>query len=835
MYVHYIMVTTKTTRWATSAAKAKKANITEKWLEKKKKTPAKKSPAKKSTRSVDLSGTKDVQPKMPAKVKVLKKLLSTDISKWNHLVIVESPAKAKTISGYLWKHVTVRASYGHVSDLPAKTMWIDIKNDFEPTYEVTPEKRKVIAELKKHVKDADGVWLATDEDREWEAIGWHVAQALWLDVNTTPRIVFHEITKEAIQHAVQNPRTLNMDLVDAQQARRVLDRLVWFSISPVLWTKIKRGLSAWRVQSVAVKLIIEKEREIQWFKPEESWKLFADISYWTHTLQVTLAKIAWKDPKLATYDDVVAACKPYGIAFKDSDVHADEKTGYSIVSQKHSQWFVLQDIVIKQWKKNPAAPFITSSLQQEASRRFGRGVKQVMQVAQRLYESGFITYMRTDSTNLSGLAIGTAKAYITSTYGEKYHQVRQFAGKSKNAQEAHEAIRPSYIDRTPEKSWLSSQELMLYRLIWQRTVASQMASAEVEQTTYQFAPEWIDHIWTIQWEVITFDWFLAIYEKQKSETSDDEEAGNDGDVVLPKIPKNTTCPTSELTWVQYFSKPPSRYTESALVKALESRGIWRPSTYAPTIQTIQDRGYVEKKEDKKLYPLEIAFLVNDYLAEHFKTLMDYEFTANMEQTLDEIAEWQHWWKDMMKNFYVWFDKEIWEAKKWEKAVALVGRECPKCKEWQLIYKFTRFGKFIWCEKYPECDYTEKTKEESDALAPLKEKYEWQPCPEWGTIVVKMGRFWPFLTSSLYPEVKWITSIPDDAKIALEKEHGGKTCPECGKGTLVVKKARRGNYFLACDKYPDCKHAENIPGQPATWGGGKWGGRRFVKKKVTKKK
>lgn len=812
----------KTERWVTSAAKAKK-------------TPAKKAPAKKAASKPSKSAAKEVGTKMPAKVKVSTKILSTDITKGNHLVIVESPAKAKTIWGYLGKHVTVRASYGHVADLPGKTMWVDIKNDFEPTYEITPEKRKVIAELKKHIKDADGVWLATDEDREWEAIGWHVAQALWLDVKTTPRIVFHEITKEAINNAIQHPRTINMDLVDAQQARRVLDRIVWFSISPVLWTKIKRGLSAWRVQSVAVKLIIEREREIQDFKPEESWKLFADISYWSHTLQVTLAKVAWKEPKLATYEDVISACKPYGITFTDSDMHADEKSWTTIVSKKHAHWFVLEDIVIKQWKKNPSAPFITSSLQQEASRRFGRGVKQVMQVAQRLYESGFITYMRTDSTNLSALAIWTAKSYITNTYGEKYHQVRQFASKSKNAQEAHEAIRPSYIDRTPEKSWLSAQELMLYRLIWQRTVASQMASAEVEQTTYQFAPEWIDHMWTIQWEVITFDWFLVIYEKQKSETTDDEVETNDGDVVLPKIPKKTNCPASEFTGVQYFSKPPSRYTESALVKALESRGIWRPSTYAPTIATIQDRGYVEKKEDKKLYPLEIAFLVNDYLVEHFKKMMDYEFTANMEETLDEIAAGNQWWKDMMKTFYTWFEKEIWEAKKWEKAVVLVWRECPKCKEWQLVYKFTRFGKFIWCDRYPECDYTEKTQEESDALAPLKEKYEWQPCPEWGTIVVKMGRFWPFLTSSLYPEVKWITSIPDDAKIALEQEFGGKPCPECGEWKLVVKKARRGNYFLACDRYPTCKHAENIPGQAAPGGGWKWGWRRFVKKKVTKKK
>lgn len=811
----------KTTRSTTSAAPAKKV--------------AKKAPAKKTAKKAPTKkAVHEVWKSMPAKVKVSSKILSTDISVWNHLVIVESPAKAKTIWWFLWKHVTVRASYGHVADLPSKTMGVDIKNNFEPTYEITPEKRKVIAELKKHVKEADGVWLATDEDREGEAIGWHVANALWLDIAKTPRIVFHEITKEAIHAAVQKPRTIDMNLVDAQQARRVLDRIVWFSISPVLWVKIKRGLSAGRVQSVAVKLIIEKEREIQDFKPVESWKVFADIHHGAYTLRVSLAKVDGKEPVLNVLDDVKTILSAYGIAVTDTDIHADDKSGTSSVIKKSSQELTLQDIVVKQGKKNPAAPFITSSLQQEASRRFGRGVKQVMQVAQRLYEAWFITYMRTDSTNLSWLAIGAAKKYIIDTYGEKYHQVRQYASKSKNAQEAHEAIRPSYIDRSPEKSWLSAQELMLYRLIWQRTVASQMASAEVEQTTYQFAPEKISHLWTISGEVITFDGFLAIYEKQVSETKEDDEIADEDSGVLPKITKGTTCPSDIFTWVQYFSKPPSRYTESALVKALESRGIGRPSTYAPTIATIQDRWYVEKKEDKKLYPLEIAFHVNDFLDAHFKHMMSYEFTAKMEDSLDEIAEGGIAWHDMMNKFYTGFDKEIQDAKKGEKATMLVGRACPKCKEGQLIYKFTRFGKFIGCDKYPECDYTEKSKEETDALAPLKEKYEGQPCPDGWTIVVKMGRFGPFLTSSLYPEVKWISAIPDDMKIALEKEHGWKACPDCWKGKLVVKKARRGNYFLACDRYPECKHAENIPWQAAS-SGGSWGGRRFTKKKVTKKK
>ncbi len=814
------MAVTKTTRSTTSAAKAKK--VAESTTSATKKTPAKaaakKSPAKSVAKKTPAK--KSAVSKAPTipRVKPLWKILSRDIKTGNHLVIVESPAKAKTISGFLWKHVMVQASYGHVSDLPSKTMWVDIAHDFVPTYEITPEKKKVIADLRRRAEGVDGVWLATDEDREGEAIAWHVAQALWLSVEQTPRIVFHEITKEAIQHAIDTPRTIDMNLVDAQQARRILDRIVWFSISPILWTKIKRGLSAGRVQSVAVKLIIEREREIQAFKPEESWRIFADIAYQKYSLRLTLTKVDGKEPDLPNYDAVANLLQQYSITPNVDGLITDEKSETKTGSYTGKYGFTLDDIVVKHAKKNPSAPFITSSLQQEASRRFGWGVKQVMSVAQKLYEQWFITYMRTDSTNLSTLAIWAAKNFIVKTYGEQYHQVRQYAAKSKNAQEAHEAIRPSYLDRKPENSGLSGQELMLYRLIWQRTIASQMASAQVEQTTYQFLADGIkNHLWTIQGEVVTFDWFLVLYEKQQEETKEEDETNHDeDDTTLPKIPKNTHCEWDLIEAKQYFSKPPARYSESALVKALESRGIGRPSTYAPTIATIQDRGYVEKKEDKKLYPMEIAFHVTDYVEKHFTNLMNYEFTAKMEATLDEIAAGDQSRQHMMHDFYTPFEAAMQDAKKWEKTVMPVGRKCPKCEEGELIYKFTKFGKFIGCERYPECDYTEKTQEESDVLAPLKEKYEGQPCPEGGTIVVKMGRFWPFLTSSLYPEVKWITSIPDENLLALQAQYGGVPCPDCGKGKLVVKKARRGNYFLACDRYPDCKHAENIPGQKNTY-------------------
>lgn len=842
---------TSKTRSTHSAAKAKKGE-TNSEIKSIKKTPVKKASKPKTTKAT--KAKKSLAKKQTGSTAIAKtssaKLRTTflsDISKGSHLVIVESPAKAKTIKGFLGGHVDVQASFWHVADLPNKTLGVDIKDNFKPTYEIAPEKKKVISELKRRAVGMDGIWLATDEDREWEAIAWHVANALGLDVKEVPRIVFHEITKEAIKSAVSTPRKLDIDLVDAQQARRVLDRIVWFSVSPILWTKIKRGLSAGRVQSVAVKLVVEREREIQNFKPEESRKVFSELTHEDYSLSVELTKIKGKTPHLKTFPDIEKLLAEYKISLSQKDIGFDKKNWNQLVNLNYTHPFTLSNITVKSWKKNPSPPFITSTLQQEASRRFGWTVKQVMSVAQRLYEAWYITYMRTDSTNLSSLALGSAKEYITSTFGEKYHQVRQFTSKIKNAQEAHEAIRPSYIDRTPEKSNLAGQELSLYRLIWLRTVASQMASAEYEETTYDFAPEGIDHTRSIKGEIITFPWFLTLYgekpaPKKPAKSLDDENNTQDEDeeiiqeITLPKIKKWTICSASSLLAKQLFSQPPSRYTESGLVKALESRAIWRPSTYAPTIATIQDRWYVEKKEDKKIYPLEISFHVQDYLEKYFTKLMNYEFTAKMEDKLDDVAIGKVKRESMMQQFYDWFETQLLEAKKWEKTTMPVGRHCPKCKDWNLIFKFTKFGKFIGCDAYPECDYTEKTQEENDALAPLKEKYEGKPCPEWGTIVVKIGRFGPFLTSSLYPEVKRISSIPDDIKIDLEAKHWGGVCPDCKEGTLVVKKARRGNYFLACSRYPDCKHAENIPWQEnSSWAWSSGAKKRFRKKAITKKK
>ena len=418
-----------------------------------------------------------------------------------------------------------------------------------------------------------------------------------------------------------------------------------------------------------------------------------------------------------------------------------------------------------------------------------------MSVAQKLYENGFITYMRTDSTNLSTVAVDACSDFITAQYGSRYLQKRVYKGKSANAQEAHEAIRPTYIDKTPKKSWLSAQELRLYDLIWRRTVATQMADALVETTTYSFSPLDKKSTWISKGQVITFDGFLVLYENSQE------------DIILPALKEWSVLNSKSIEAHQQYTKPPARFTEASLVKALEAKGIGRPSTYAPTIQTIQDRGYVVK-EEKKLLPTDIAFVVTDYLEKYFHDLMSYEFTAHLENKLDEIATGEIKRQGMMGDFYKNFSAEIKKADAGDKEQILVWRKCPECKEGDLVYKFWKTGKFIGCSRYPDCKHIEETPEQSDRLSKLKELYEGKPCPAGGTIVVRVGRFGPFLSSSDYPAVKRIQSIPDPQIVELENKFGGKKCSKCGEGTMHVKKSKRGP-FLACDHYPDCKNAENI--------------------------
>lgn len=575
-----------------------------------------------------------------------------------NLVIVESPAKAKTIEKFLGKDYKVLSSYGHIRDLKKKHFGVDIKKDFEPNYEIPAEKKELVNELKEEAKNAEIVWLASDEDREGEAISWHLYEVLKLTPQKAKRIVFHEITKTAILNAIQNPRDINIDLVNAQQARRVLDRIVGFELSPILWRKVKPSLSAGRVQSVTVRLVVEREREIQNFKAEASYRivgtfLVPDADGKLVEMKAELSK------RLKTKEEA-----------------------RKFLQECQNASFSIDDINTRPLRKSPAAPFTTSTLQQEAARKLGFSVKQTMSVAQKLYESGKITYMRTDSVNLSEYAIEGSKAAITQMMGERYVKTRHFTTKSKGAQEAHEAIRPTYMEN--QKVDGTAQEKKLYALIWKRTLASQMADAEVEKTTASISISNSSESFIATGEIIKFDGFLRIYK----ESRDDENEGEDESGLLPPLTVGQTLQSQEILATERFTQRPPRYTEASLVRKLEELGIGRPSTYAPTISTIQQRGYVEKTdrqgedriyniltlkdgkvaerkekevtgtEKNKLFPTDIGMVVNDFLTEFFPEIMDFNFTATVEKEFDEVAEGEKKWTDIMKNFYKGFHASV---------------------------------------------------------------------------------------------------------------------------------------------------------------------------------
>jgi DNA topoisomerase-1 len=573
-----------------------------------------------------------------------------------NLLIVESPAKAKTIEGYLGKDFTVKSSYGHIRDLVKSEDAIDINNNFEQKYEVPADKKQVVSELKKLAKDADMVWLASDEDREGEAISWHLFDALNLKDANTKRIVFHEITKPAILRAIENPRKIDYNLVNAQQARRVLDRLVGFELSPVLWKKVKPSLSAGRVQSVAVRLIVDREREVNKFKSDAAFKIVALFGKGKNAFKAELAeRFAKQDDAEKFLQDCVKAI------------------------------FEIKSLDTRPTKRSPAAPFTTSTLQQEASRKLGYSVARTMQVAQRLYESGHITYMRTDSLNLSDTAIAAAASEIVSAWGDKYHQSRKYKTKNASAQEAHEAIRPTYFNNHTING--ESAEKRLYELIWKRAIASQMSEAQFEKTVAKISVSTRKEELTANGEVMKFDGFLKVY----LESNDDEEDNQTADgenAILPPLTKGQILELQEMTATERFSRPPARYTEASLVKKLEELGIGRPSTYAPTISTIQNRGYVVKeeregrvrnfrvltlknenitKEEKsentgaernKLFPTDIGAVVNDFLVQHFQGIVDFNFTASVEKQFDEIAQGLQDWTKMIRTFYDPFHKDV---------------------------------------------------------------------------------------------------------------------------------------------------------------------------------
>ena len=739
-----------------------------------------------------------------------------------NLVIVESPAKGKTIEKFLWPDFKVVASMWHIRDLPVKSLWINIEDNFKPEYWVSDDKKKTVTELKKQAKSANEVWIATDEDREWEAIWWHLCHVLSLDPSKAKRIVFHEITKSAITDSVKNPRTVDINLVDAQQARRTLDRLVWYKVSPILWQKIRKWLSAWRVQSVAVKLIVEKENEIKKHKPEESWKLTTELQVWKNKFKAQFSKISGKVKKCKSREDAEKLLSTIFWSLDDIKETKDKK-GSAILKKEALINFIVQDVIKKDSKRKPWAPFTTSTIQQEAARKCGFWVKQTMTIAQKLYEwmdlgngerEWLITYMRTDSVNLSEKAKSDCKSFIEKSYGKEYHTARDFKTKASWAQEAHEAIRPTEISRSPESlKWvLDAGQLKLYTLIYNRTLASQMSEALVEVTTFTFSPESASsQEWVTKWEVIKFDGFMKLY----IEWTDDETEWEDTETgILPNLSSWDIAVSNEITANQIFSKPPARYTEASLVKKLESEWIGRPSTYAPTISTIIDRWYIEKLQTKHLAPTEIAFVVTEFLEKYFSKMMQYKFTKEVEEDFDKISEWKETYSTMLSKFWEGSLKkdldEAWD--KAEKVVQLVWKKCPECKE-ELVYKFSKWGKFIWCSWYPECKHIEQPEEEKNALNALKKKYEWKPCPDWieWTVVVKTWRYWPFLASSEYPKVKWIGKIKSEKEEILEAILAEKWLlvdEESGE-EMVVKNSRRWP-FLAAKNYPDVKIAKNIP-------------------------
>ena len=699
-----------------------------------------------------------------------------------NLVIVESPTKAKTISRFLGKEYKVLSSFGHIRDLPKSKLGIDEEKDFDPEYIIPTKAKKVVSELKKAAKDANTIILATDEDREGEAIAWHIFYALGLDKNkkVVKRIVFHEITKTAILEALKNSRDINLKMVDAQQARRVLDRLVGYKLSPFLWKKIARGLSAGRVQSVVVRLICEKEEEINKFKNDEYWNITASLHSSEKKEKSFIASLIKLDNKRLGKLDV-----------------ENEKSATEIEKDLKSAKYKIKKIDTKKVIKNPLPPYMTSSLQQDAAIRLRFSSKKTMFVAQKLYEGiklgkgdavGLITYMRTDSSNLASSFLDETEKYIKSTIGDKYSNgPRRFKKKAKGAQEAHEAVRPTSTLRTPEEmsSHLSPEQSRLYELIWRRAVASQMTSAEFENTKITIdAKSEKEYTLQTKGEIQKFDGYLKVYQVKSKE------------ILLPVLQEGGTLDLEKITAEQKFTQPPKRYSEAMLIKTLEKYGIGRPSTYAPTISTIQLRGYTKKNDDRRFEPTEVGSIVNDMLIKHFDNIVDYDFTAKMEQNLDDIASGEKEWKPIIKEFYGPFSKTLEKSYKEvenKEDKKLTDKICPKCGK-ALAEKFSRFGKFYACSGYPECKYTETPDGESN-----EPKYIDKKCPDCkGRMVVKKGRFGEFYGCENYPKCKYIESGKD--------QKTGVSCDKCSEGEIVQKRTKRGRIFYACDQYPKCKNA-----------------------------
>ncbi|HZT31798.1 MAG TPA: type I DNA topoisomerase [Bryobacteraceae bacterium] len=716
------------------------------------------------------------------------------------LVIVESPAKAKTINKYLGKQFVVKASLGHIKDLPKKDLAVDIDHGFEPHYEVIEGKRKLIQELKQDAKKVEAVYLAADPDREGEAICYHLQEELAARKNGQPRIfrvMFNEITKNAIERAFQKPGTVDERLVQAQQARRVLDRLVGYKISPLLWDKVRRGLSAGRVQTVAVRLIVEREREIRAFQKREYWTIDVDLAAKKPpVLSARLIRQNGENPEIP------------GQAAADA-----------LVAQLAGADYVVESVVTREKRRNPVAPFITSTLQQEASRKLRFSVKRTMMLAQRLYEGvelgkesvGLITYMRTDSTRVSEDALVDVRRLIQERYGAGYLPPAPNIYKSKkDAQDAHEAIRPTSMQHAPEAvaKYLAEDELKLYRLIWTRFVASQMTPAVFDQTTIDVGAKGKDggeYVFRATGSVPKFDGFLAVYQEGKDQPDEEDEELKH---KLPAVAQGDALKFRQIRPEQHFTEPPPRYNEATLVKKLEADGVGRPSTYASILSTIQEREYV-KKEGGRFVPTELGMVVTDLLLESFDDIFDVRYTARMEEELDEIEDGKLDWREAMSEFYEKFDKDLKHAeehmtdiKRMEKPTDLTCEKCGK----PLVIKWGKHGSFIACTGYPECTYTrELTVDLPDVdKVDLAEQGDEEYCENCGRpMVLKKGRFGTFYACTGYPDCKTTKPIGGSQKkpdVPLEEK-----CPQCGNH-LVLKSGRFGE-FTACSNYPACKYVK----------------------------
>jgi DNA topoisomerase I len=635
------------------------------------------------------------------------------------LVIVESPTKAKTIQKFLGSDFVIKSSFGHVRDLPKRELGVDVENKFQPKYVIPTKAKKVVLELKKESAKADITILATDEDREGESIAWHLQEALKL--KNPERIVFHEITKTAIENALKNPRHIDMNLVDAQQARRILDRIVGYKISPFLWKKIAKGLSAGRVQSVAVRLVVEKEKEIEKFTPQEYWSLEALLKKENNEFLTSLIK---KDGKSIDKLEI-----------------KNKEEADKILKDLNNSEYIVDSVEKKETKRHPAPPFTTSTLQQAAWQRFKFSAKMTMALAQKLYEEGNITYHRTDSLNLSETSLSAAKDFITEKYGKNYWAGKsvKYVTKSKGAQEAHESIRPAYADRAPESlKDLDSRQLKLYTLIWQRFIACQMSPALFDSVSADIKAK--EYTFRANGQTLKFEGFLKVY-PTKFEQKD-----------LPDLEKNDKLDLVKLEPAQHFTEPPARYNEASLIKTLEKFGIGRPSTYAPTLSTIQTRNYIEKNEQKRFKPTEMGTIVTDVLVKNFPEIVDIDFTAKMEKELDEVAEGKDTWSKTIKDFYTPFAKNLEEKYKdvpKENFITETDKICPKCGA-PMIERMGRFGRFYACSKFPECKHTES-----------------------------------------------VNAKNNDLKIK---------CPKCKEGDIIFRKTKRGKIFYGCSQYPKCDFA-----------------------------